>query len=344
MRLKAALRAQGESCAAMGSPFMGRLMRVMADNWPMDRALAARMDLWPGDLGPNGASLPLRLAGGLHALTLLEAAPDLAAAYPPHTVPDAQLLAAVKGAVLTHAEFLDRWIDSAPQTNELGRSAVLIAAARWLAARHDLSFVVSELGASAGLNLHFDAYALRVGGRSYGPDDAPVVLTPDWQGPAPASAMPVVSARAGVDLKPLDPGSPEDALRLLAYLWPDQPERLARTRAALALPPAPVDRADAVDWLETRLTSPMPGHLHLIYHTVAWQYFPAAAQKRGAALIAEAGARATDDAPLAWLGMESDGASPGAALTLHLWPGDLHLSLGRACFHGRWVRWAPQLA
>lgn len=323
---------------------MARLMGLMAEHWPLDRALAARMDLWPGDLGPKGASLPLRLAGGLHALTLMNSDRALVAAYPPHTVSDTQLIAAVRGAMLSHAEFLDRWIDTAPQTNEVGRSAVLIAAARWLAARYGLPLVLSELGASAGLNLQFDGYALTVGGRRYGSDDASVVLTPAWHGPDPTTATPRVVARAGVDLNPLNPANPDHALRLLAYLWPDQPERLERTRAALGLKPAPVSRGDAVDWLARRLATRMPGNLHLVYHTVAWQYFAPEAQARGAALMAGAGARADEDAPLAWLGMEADGADPGAALTLRLWPGDLHLSLGRACFHGRWVRWAPQLA
>ena len=344
MRLQAAFRAQADSCAALGSPFMARLMGLMAENWPLDRALSARMEAWPGDPGPSGVSLPLRLAGGLHALHLMGAAPELTAAYPPHDVPDAQLLAALRGALLTHAEFLDRWIDNAPQTNELGRSAVLIAAARWLAARYDMRMVLSELGASAGLNLWFNHYALRAGERVYGPADPVLTLEPDWQGPDPAAATPVVADRAGVDLNPLTPADPDDALRLLAYLWPDQEARLARTRAALSLPPAPVARADATDWLETRLAAPRPGALHLIYHTVAWQYFPAQAQDRGRALIEAAGARATPDAPLAWLGMEADGNSPGAGLTLRLWPGDLRLSLGRACFHGRWVAWAPEAA
>ena len=59
------------------------------------------------------------------------------------------------------------------------------------------------------------------------------LLTPDLAGPLPpVSALNIID-RAGVDLNPLDPN--KDKLRLLAYLWPDQPERLALTRAALAL-------------------------------------------------------------------------------------------------------------
>ena len=82
--------------------------------------------------------------------------------------------------------------------------------------------------------------------------------------------------------------------------------------------------------------------MHIIQHTVAWQYFPAHAQHRGTALIEAAGARATPETPLAWMQMETDGDTTGAigaALTLRLWPGDLTLHLGRADFHGRWVKW-----
>jgi hypothetical protein len=145
-----------------------------------------------------------------------------------------------------------------------------------------------------------------------------------------------------VDLAPLDPSDPEDLLRLTAFLWPDQPERLALTRAAASVACVKPDKGDAIDWLEARLAQAPTGHTHLIQHTVAWQYFPLDAQARGQALIEGAGRRATADTPLAWIAMETDGdtkGSIGAALSLRLWPGDLSLHLGRADFHGRWIDW-----
>jgi hypothetical protein len=154
--------------------------------------------------------------------------------------------------------------------------------------------------------------------------------------------LPVIAARAGVDLNPLDPAKPEDLTRLMAYLWPDQPHRLALTRAAAAAMSARIDRADAIDWLETRLAEAPEGHVHLIQHTVAWQYFPTDAQARGQAMIEAAGQQATATRPLAWLAMETDGDTKGAlgaALTLRLWPGDLRFLLGRTDFHGRWIKW-----
>ena len=146
--------------------------------------------------------------------------------------------------------------------------------------------------------------------------------------------------RRGVDLAPVHPADPADRERLLAYLWPDQPHRRALTEAAIAARPPRVEQGDAVDWLEALLAAPHPGRTLLIYHTVAWQYLTPEARARGDALLAAAGARATPDAPLARLSMESGGTdAPGAAITLTTWPGDGPEPLGRICFHGRWVRW-----
>ncbi len=338
-RLSAALREQADNNESLGSPFTARILRLLAARLSPGTPLADRLFDWPGDIGPSGASLPLRLLGGLHALVLSGAAPALAAVYPPNPTPDdAALWAAIEAALSDHAAFLDRWIDSAPQTNEVRRAAALIAAGHWLTDRFALPLVLSELGASAGLNLNWDAYALAIGPRHYGPPEPAFTLAPDWTGPPPPLARPRITERRGVDLNPLDPTRPEDALRLTAYLWADQPERLARTRAALALPPAPVDRGDAAPWLARRLTTPRPGRLHLVYHTIAWQYFPPATRSACAATLAEAGARASDEAPLAHLSMEADGGK-GAALTLRLWPGGQEIALGRVDFHGRWLDW-----
>ncbi len=336
-RLRAAFAEQAAHCAALGSPFMARLMTLLAARLGRGSPLCDRLFDWPGDPGPRGASVPLRLAGALHALKLSGHA-GLGAVYPPAAATDAALWSAVARALETEAEAIGRFIDSPPQTNEVRRSAVLIALAHWLAAAHALPLHLSELGASAGLNLSFDRYALRAGVTRYGADDPALTLSPDWRGALPPGAPFRIAGRAGVDLNPLDPSRAADRLRLRAYLWPDQGERLALTDAALAVAgPAP-DRGDAIDWLAGRL-APVAGRLHLIYTTVAWQYFPPEAQARGRALIEAAGTAASAAAPLAWFGMEADGGAKGAALTLRLWPGDRRIDLGRADFHGRWVDW-----
>ena len=339
MRLPEALRYQARACTDLGSPFMGWLLTFLADHMPCDSALFAKADGWPDDLGPSAASLPLRLAGGLHALVLTGTAPPLAALYPPATPDEASLSAAVLDALTTHETFLLDWIDRPPQTNEVRRSAPLTAAAHLIAARHPLPLRVSELGASGGLNLMFDRYALDTGPGSLGPKDAALRLTPDWTGPLPPPADLTVTDRRGVDLTPLNVRDPDAVTRLFAYLWPDQPHRRTLTQSAIEAFDAQVDADDAIAWLDRRLTTQRPGELHLIYHTVAWQYFPKDRQAAGKHLIETAGARATNDTPLAWLSMEADNRGRGAGLTLRLWPGDLHIDLGRSDFHGRWVDW-----
>jgi len=340
-RFAAACAAQARACGRLGSPFMERLLRLIGDRLTADLPLADRLLAWPGDITATGDAVPLRLAGALHALALDGADPALARAYADRdAIDDAALWQALAGAMRRHATRIDRWLDHAPQTNETGRSAVLIAAGHWLTARFGLPLVLSELGASAGLNLIWDRYALDLPGRRLGPADAVLSLAPGWEGPLPPVATPRIAGRAGVDLNPLDPAV--DLPRLLAFLWPDQPARLDRTRRAaaeaarLGLRP---DRGDAADWLEARLAEPMPGRLHLVCHTVAWQYFPRATRTHCAAALNAAGARATRAAPLARLAMEADSTPGSAALTLTTWPGGTVTSLGRADFHGRHVKW-----
>ncbi len=193
MKLARAFRAQARACAALESPFMERLLTLLAEEWPVEGELARTCADWPGDIGPHGASLPLRVAGGLHALVLSGRDPTLAAAYPPNEGDPATLERAVLGALSRNEAFMLDWIARPPQTNEVRRSAVLIAAAHWLAGRHGLPFVLSELGASAGLNLMWDRYALQMGDNRLGPDRAALVLTPDWSGPVPQTTAPVVA-------------------------------------------------------------------------------------------------------------------------------------------------------
>ncbi len=332
-RIRAAFRSQARACARLGSPLMERLLAGLAEGLRPGSAVADRVLDWQGDAGPAGDAVPLRLGGGLHALILTGADEELAEAYA-----GGDPVAAALEAMERHAAHLMHWLDQPPQTNEVRRSAALVAGAHVIAARFGLPLVLSELGCSGGLNLMWDRCRLTLPGEVRGA--GPIRLTPEWEGALPPATPFTIVDRRGVDLNPLDPVL--DRLRLLAYLWPDQPDRRDRTEAALGevarLRPG-VERGDAADWLEGRLVEPMPGRAHVVFHTIAWQYFPPETQARCAAALDAAGARATEAAPLAHLAMEADGRSDGAALTLRLWPGGETMALGRACFHGRWVRW-----
>jgi hypothetical protein len=169
-----------------------------------------------------------------------------------------------------------------------------------------------------------------------------VLIEPKWIGESAPDVTLDIRERAGCDLLPIDPGNAADRERMLSFIWPDQTDRLERTRAAFDIAAAQeerVERADALDWLERRTADLAEGVAHVIYSTIAWQYIPESARIRGEEIIRAAGARATKEAPLAWARMEIDGNSPGTGLTLILWPsGEEHL-VGRADFHGRWIDW-----
>ncbi|MCB2135291.1 MAG: DUF2332 family protein [Rhodobacteraceae bacterium] len=332
---------QARTCADLGSPFTSCLLGLVASRGLPAGAIRDRIAAWPGDISARGASVPLRLAGALHRLVLEARAPALAAFYPPNeNVSDDALWSVVCEALVDRESTLMDWLGTPPQTNEVGRSAFLIPAAAWLTHITGLPLALSELGASAGLNLRFDRYALVAGERRFGPENPALTLSPVWRGMPPRAADLRVSERTGADLNPADPAS--DRLRLLSFIWPDQPDRLARMTAAIGearRTPATIERTDAIDYLARRLAQPMPGRLHMIFHTIAWQYFPAAAQQRGKTLLARAGALATREAPLARVAMEADDRSPGAGLKITLWPGGRCFDMGRADFHGRWIDW-----
>lgn len=340
-RVRDAFRSQGKSCALLGSPFMGRLMPLIAERLEPDTEAGARILSWPGDVGPGGQSVPLRLAGALHALVLDGTDPDLKAAYPPARAGDDVLWQAVSAALARHSGRIMTWLDRAPQTNEVRRSAVLLPAIWWLRAKAgDMPLELSELGASAGLNLSLDRFAIETPAGRGGPAGTPVVLRPEWRGAPPPPLPFAVADRAGVDRHPLDPVDPADALRLLSFLWPDQPERMALTRGAIALASARPAAGDAAPWLDSRLRNRGPGRLHVVYTTIAWQYFPPETQAACARTLEAAGAAATAEAPLAHVAFEADGRRDGAALHVRLWPQRPDPAmLARADFHGRWVDW-----
>jgi len=142
--------------------------------------------------------LPLRIAGGLHALVLSKRDDGLTAAYPPRDAPDDSLRDAVVNALHHHEAFLLEWTKSPPQTNEVRRATVLMAGARVAVAHYDLPLHLSELGASGGLNLLWDHYGLEVAGQRYGPQDPALNLSPDWSGPPPLDITPRIASREGV--------------------------------------------------------------------------------------------------------------------------------------------------
>jgi hypothetical protein len=339
--VRAAFETQARYCDELGSPFTAMLCRVIAARLAPTSRFAERLLNWPGRPGDN---LALRTVGALHHLARTGKAPDLAAVYPPHASDPERLWAALEPAIAKHDARLAAFLDSPPQTNEVGRSGAVLGMLLHVAHTTGLPLNLLEIGASAGLNLDLDAYRYDLGeGRRWGPAAAPVEIACAWSGTLPPLEAELrVADRAGCDRDPLDPSSGDDRDRLLAYIWPDQTARLARLTAALdhaARRGWSVDRADAADWLEGKLRILPEGRATVVFHTIVWQYLTDEARGRIAAALAEASSRATTDAPLAWARMEVDGERDTAGLRLTLWPGGDERALGRADFHGRFVRW-----
>ena len=339
-------RWQATQCVALGSPFSAGLLTAAADGdlGPLEDLFAA----WEGQsLGKHiREATPLRLLGALHHLVLTSEAPALAALYP-ETFPDADwpaVLSAAREVLKTRRPAIAAFMASPPQTNEVGRSLCLAPGFLRVAAETGLPLSILEIGSSAGLNLRWDGYRYDFGGKPWGDPASPVLLAGDWQGPPPSQAPAVVvAARAACDQSPIDITRDEAALRLQAYVWADQPARMARLRGAIAVArstSASLAKADAADWVAANL-SPTEGVATVLFHSVMWQYMPQRTQNAVSEAIAAAATKATRTAPLAHLSMEPDPSREGfpMAVQLTIWPDGRSFHLADVHPHGAWVRW-----
>ena len=82
----------------------------------------------------------------------------------------------------------------------------------------------------------------------------------------------------------------------------------------------------------------------IVFHSVAMYHASLAARNRMLSAIEEAGSRATDRAPLAWLRMEGGYSYALLRLTPHevwltTWPGGEERRLATSGAHGKPVRW-----
>lgn len=336
---------QVDWCRRLLSPFTAALLE-----WAL-RDLAAKgpvfdiLGLWSGN--PVKDALALRWTGAMHALVLNGMAPTLDEFYPggprhgPNLTP--AFADALKAVNRDKADWIRRFITSPPQTNEVGRSAVLIGGFLEIARRTGLALRPLEIGASAGLNMNWDAYRYRLGEADWGDPASKVQFAPRWSGKAPPVEAPLNVARRGAcDIEPVDLSDPAARLRLRAYVWPDQEARLAALDAAIerALAVgARVEKADAADWVENALAELRSGEAAVLYHSIMWSYMPPPTIERIVAATEDAGRRAKDAAPFFWLRFEmfSKGSDPELRLTS--WPGGRTDILARAHPHGAHIDW-----
>lgn len=288
-------------------------------------ALEILLQARPGQRRPN------LLLGAMHYLLLGGARHRLAEYFPSvggRRELDEALGDAVADFVLAYRDPLGEVVRThSTQTNEVGRSAVLLLALTWL----PQPIALIDAGASAGLNLRLDRFRYRFGDRVLGGPGSPVELEVHWRDrPPPTPSVPTIAWRAGLDQSPLDPADPESARWLAALVWPEHEERRRRLLAAIEVArahPVELRRGDLVDDLPP-LVEEARRHARTVavVHSQVLTYLPAERARRFVELCQELGV---------WrIGLEGVPDPPGAsALTMN---GE-RVALVEP--HGRWIDW-----
>lgn len=346
--LARAFRLQAGACATFGSPFNAGLLERMADDLEAGGPTQPLFARWLGQDVRRlfDDAVPIRAVNTFNHLAMGDEAPALTAVWPR---PGASLdvdgaWAQAKAVIEPHGDMLSAFLGHEPQTNEVRRTAGLVGGFLAVAAATGLPLRTFEIGASAGLNQHWDRFRYEMGAFAWGDPASIVVIDTVWEGAPPPLPQARVVEKAACDRRPTDLTDAAQRRRLLACIWPDMFERLARSRRAIDLALAlgvRVDTADALDWTRARVR-PQPGTATILYHSVFWQYLPAETQHGLAQVIADLGAEATADAPFAWLRYEPPPHNMGIMeVRLTLWPGGEDRRLAIVHPHGASVRWEP---
>ena len=258
-----------EDCEGSSPLYRSLSLAIAADPEILEIAQAAR----------SGQPVPNLLFGAVHSL-LLDAPGDPLGAYYASLVreprPSAEAFRHFHRYVLAHRAEIEAMLRvRLVQTNEVRRAIVIASAFARLAREFpDRWITLVELGASAGLNLLFDRYAYEyIGHPPFGDQDSPLRLQAEARGlivpPSDLSKVRVAD-RVGVDLHPLDLGSPQDLRWLRALIWPEHTERRALLDRAAEMQrrtPVRLVEGDAVALLPDLVAEVREDHIAGIFHT-----------------------------------------------------------------------------
>ncbi len=209
-----------EDAKKIGSPLYARLADGVRSDADL-KALAerARKGQPPANM-ILGAVHFLLLRGAEHPLR--KHYPDLGGGAPEGEDP----FPLFRDFVNLHRDAITKLIETrVTNTNEVGRSTVLHAGFRNLAAQVDAPLHLVEIGPSAGLNMIWDRYGVRyikdgAVAASVGPD-AKLVIDCEKRGDhvPPAGNNPAVAGRVGLELNPVDLSNADDRDWLRALMW-----------------------------------------------------------------------------------------------------------------------------
>ncbi len=337
-----ALEWHARHCERSDAPITARVIRSLLAVMETDAASGRRLANWQGK-GIEDA-LALRAVAGFHSLHLSGEEPRLEPVFTGMITDQSQVDAIVVEAAKTFDHRLLPWFDGPPQTNEAGRSASVMAALMWLSGKLGPRFELNEIGASAGINSMMARFRFDLGGVTAGPSLSSITIKPEWRGdPPPANPVEIVAARA-CDISPIDLTDERQANRLKAYIWADARDRMTRMDAAIAMAgrmPPDLVRQDAGEFVKEVLAAKQEeGTTRVLFHTIMWQYLPAATRTAIKDMMEEAGAKATADKPLAWISLETNRETFKHECRVRYWPGgDGIVQLTEAHPHGAWVEW-----
>lgn len=222
------------------------------------------------------------------------------------------------------------------QTNEPARCATLLPALAMI----ERPLAIIEVGASAGLCLNLAQYSYDYGDvRLQGRDPRAPTVACEVIGGSPRLVMPDIAWAAGIDLNPLNPADPIDRAWLECLVWPDQPERSARLRAALDTAvrhPVRVHQGDLLEKLP-KVMEEAPGNTQIVvFHSAVLAYVDPPARERFRSMLAES-------QDVIWLANEAPGvvteASPvGYPTSPFVLTRDGEV-IAHTHPHGEWIDW-----
>lgn len=288
----------------MGSPFTAELIRAALDDYLGDGPVRHLLDAYPSYRRPG-----LNLAAALQHLALA-GEPTLSQYYPSRDGNgDARAAwAAGRDILARDRNRFERMFMGAVQTNEVGRSTPVLGASLYLAAHFDLPLRIFEIGASAGLNLHFDRYRYDETGWSWGSVGSPLILRNRTSSGRPNHLHAPLSVveRHGCDLNPIDLSDEDGRLRLQSFVWPDQTDRCDQLQAAIDVAtatPVQISAEGFLTWLNREVTC-RAGYVTVVLHTVVEEHLSRRERDDLRGTVAALAEQSSSKAPLAEIGME----------------------------------------
>jgi len=328
---------QAGHCEKIGSPFYAQLLTELAGIITCNTAIKHKLSCWQGL--PSDDAVGLRFAAALHYLVLNNQCNTLANIFPSVNKPAGDIQTQLLVDIIDkHESVILKYLESPPQTNEVGRSMALLGGFLEIAKRFGADMDTFEIGASAGLNMLFDKYYYQADDWHWGDKNSLVQFELDWRGSSPPLTSIKVNNRHACDLSPVDITG--DKNRLLAYVWPDQFKRFTRIDNAIEIARnanLKIDKMSAADWLLSKRHQTAKNRPSVFYNSIMWQYMPSAEQQRALNTLNAIGAESTATAPVIWLRMEPSKNKKHAEVRMTTWPRKSEILLANCGYHGEWV-------